>query len=55
MNHVLAFIEFIIICLLLLCSGFLAERHVGSHTLALEGEILINRAPGKSPGYQFRC
>ena len=55
MNHVLVFIEFVIILFLLLCSGFLAKRHVGSHILALEGELLTNGPPGKPPGYQFRC
>ena len=55
MNHVLVFIVFVIILLLLLCSGFLAKRHVGSHMLALEGELLTSGPPGKSPGYQFRC
>ena len=55
MNHVLVIIEFVIILLLLLCSGFLAKRHVGSHILGLEGELLTNEPPGKSPGYQFRC
>ena len=55
MNHVLVFIEFVIILFLLLCSGFLAKRHVGSHILALEGELLTNGPPGKPPGYQVRC